>query len=100
MPLVSPPLQFIYCCENDHGMVEELGKTLKGKATVVTCMVDRICTGRTVEGNQVLTTSEPHQVRDGEDSNHSARTQRRHRRRRLLTGVSRVGVLIVYKRVR
>ncbi|KAG5180087.1 mannitol 1-phosphate dehydrogenase [Tribonema minus] len=56
----KPTDKFIYCCENDHGMVEKLGETLEGKATVVTCMVDRICTGRTVEEDKVYTTSEPH----------------------------------------
>jgi hypothetical protein len=38
--------KFIYCCENDHGMVEDLEKTMEASARVVTCMVDRICTGR------------------------------------------------------
>jgi hypothetical protein len=55
-------LQFIYCCENDHGMVEKLGETLEGKATVITCMVDRICPGRDVEKDQIYVTTEPHLV--------------------------------------
>lgn len=41
-------------------MVEELGEKLKGKAEVVTCMVDRICTGRTVTGNKIEVSAEPH----------------------------------------
>ncbi|CAM9613298.1 unnamed protein product [Ascophyllum nodosum] len=50
----------IYGCENDHGMVEELGEKLEGKAVVVTCMVDRICTGREVIGNDIKINAEPH----------------------------------------
>lgn len=41
-------------------MVEELGEKLKGKAEVVTCMVDRICTGREVTGNDIFVSAEPH----------------------------------------
>lgn len=51
---------YIYGCENDHGMVEELGEKLEGKAFVVTCMVDRICTGREVIGNDIKVSAEPH----------------------------------------
>ncbi|CAN0029870.1 unnamed protein product [Laminaria digitata] len=51
---------YIYGCENDHGMVEELGEKLEGKANVVTCMVDRICTGREVIGNDIKVSAEPH----------------------------------------
>jgi mannitol-1-phosphate/altronate dehydrogenase len=43
-------------------MVEKLGKTLEGKATVITCMVDRICPGRDVEKDQIYVTTEPHLV--------------------------------------
>lgn len=53
--------KFVYCCENDHGMVEALGEKLEGKTTVVTCMVDRICTGRDVEKNMIYVTAEPYQ---------------------------------------
>lgn len=41
-------------------MVEELGEKLAGKAFVVTCMVDRICTGREVIGNDIKVSTEPY----------------------------------------
>lgn len=52
-------------------MVEELGEKLQGKAEVVTCMVDRICTGRVVTGNQIEVSAEPHvgEVRQKKRSN-------------------------------
>ncbi|CAM9142225.1 unnamed protein product [Choristocarpus tenellus] len=53
-------MKYIYGCENDHGMVEELGEKLEKKAKVVTCMVDRICTGREVEGANIKVFAEPH----------------------------------------
>jgi predicted RNA methylase len=57
----SPTGKYIYCCENDHGMVEKLEETLKGKATVVTCMVDRISIDRKVEKNNIYAISEPYE---------------------------------------
>uniref|UniRef100_A0A0G4FY26 Mannitol dehydrogenase C-terminal domain-containing protein n=1 Tax=Chromera velia CCMP2878 TaxID=1169474 RepID=A0A0G4FY26_9ALVE len=38
----------LYACENDHVAVEKLAEKLKGKVTVVPCMVDRICAERTI----------------------------------------------------
>jgi len=40
----------LFAGENDHGAVEELATALKGRVHVVSCMVDRICTGRAIRG--------------------------------------------------
>eukprot|EP01084_Bolivina_argentea_P194711 334127_1 len=52
--------KILYCCENDHGAVNDLRDTLNGRVEVVTCMVDRICTGRELDGNQIISSAEPH----------------------------------------
>jgi len=39
----------LFCGENDHNAVEILAKELDGRLHVVSCMVDRICTDRTVQ---------------------------------------------------
>lgn len=58
----EPRDKTIYCCENDHGSVDELRKTLEGKCNVVTCMVDRICAGRDVDEKErkIHITTEPY----------------------------------------
>mmetsp|Transcript_14874 Transcript_14874/g.22144 ORF Transcript_14874/g.22144 Transcript_14874/m.22144 type:complete len:565 (+) Transcript_14874:232-1926(+) len=55
----KPSNKYLYCCENDHGMVEKLEENLKGFVNVITCMVDRISTERTVDGNNIYAVSEP-----------------------------------------
>jgi len=42
----NPPK--LYACENDHAAVEELARDLKGRVVVIPCMVDRICSKRTI----------------------------------------------------
>lgn len=56
----EPSGKYIYCCENDHGMVEKMEESLRNIATVVTCMVDRISIDRKVEGNNIYAISEPY----------------------------------------
>ncbi|CAM9218858.1 unnamed protein product [Chrysoparadoxa australica] len=50
----------LYACENDHTMVETLAKLLAEKVVVVNCMVDRICTERSIEPDWVGVGTEPH----------------------------------------
>ena len=50
----------MYCCENDHKAVEKLEDQMVGAMDVVACMVDRICTARTVTEDGVITTAEPY----------------------------------------
>mmetsp|Transcript_30027 Transcript_30027/g.49070 ORF Transcript_30027/g.49070 Transcript_30027/m.49070 type:complete len:474 (+) Transcript_30027:61-1482(+) len=49
----------LYACENDHGMVDIISKQLEGRVDVISCMVDRICTGRTIEANRIDIQAEP-----------------------------------------
>jgi len=51
----------LYACENDHKAVEELGSKLIGKVNINCCMIDRICTDRTITKDdiQVKTESYP-----------------------------------------
>lgn len=53
----SPPA-VIYCCENNHDAVMSLSEELKGTATVVDCMVDRISLTKDVFEGKVLVTAE------------------------------------------
>ncbi|KAH8071822.1 hypothetical protein JL720_11323 [Aureococcus anophagefferens] len=43
----DPPV--LYCAENDHDAVAALRETLAGRARVVDCVVDRVCTAPTAE---------------------------------------------------
>ncbi|GAB5360557.1 hypothetical protein AAMO2058_000638100 [Amorphochlora amoebiformis] len=47
LPVSSNPPK-LYACENDHKAVEELAQELDGRLRVVPCMVDRICSSRTI----------------------------------------------------
>jgi len=38
----------LFCCENDHDAVVALKTELEGKVFVIDCMVDRVCTGRSI----------------------------------------------------
>mmetsp|Transcript_38719 Transcript_38719/g.51024 ORF Transcript_38719/g.51024 Transcript_38719/m.51024 type:complete len:550 (-) Transcript_38719:300-1949(-) len=49
----------LYACENDHAMVSKIAETLKGRVDVVSCMVDRICTGRDIDSTHVDVLAEP-----------------------------------------
>lgn len=51
----------LYACENDHDAVRKLGASASvfGKVTTIPCMVDRICTGRTIEEHFVDVEAEP-----------------------------------------
>ncbi|CAM9791136.1 unnamed protein product, partial [Discosporangium mesarthrocarpum] len=49
----------LYACENDHDAVEGLRKELEGRVDVVSCMVDRICTGRTITPDWIEMGTEP-----------------------------------------
>jgi hypothetical protein len=40
----------VYCCENDHEAVDALATSLRGKAHVVPCVVDKVCSKLRVEG--------------------------------------------------
>ncbi|CAN0499462.1 unnamed protein product, partial [Discosporangium mesarthrocarpum] len=44
--------------ENDHDLVSKVGETLQGKVDTVPCMVDRICTGRTIESEIIDVSAE------------------------------------------
>ncbi|CAM9761745.1 unnamed protein product, partial [Choristocarpus tenellus] len=48
----------LYACENDHDLVEKVGVVLEGKVDTVACMVDRICTGRTIEPDVIDVSAE------------------------------------------
>jgi hypothetical protein len=43
----------LFACENDHDAVARLKQELQGRVRVVDCMVDRVCTGRTVTPDAV-----------------------------------------------
>eukprot|EP00954_Amorphochlora_amoebiformis_P030351 1394538-Amorphochlora_amoeboformis.AAC.1 len=47
LPVSSNPPK-LYACENDHKAVEELAHELDGRLRVVPCMVDRICSSRSI----------------------------------------------------
>jgi len=49
----------LFCCENDHAAVDKLAKALAGHIHVVDCMVDRVCTGRTISSEGVDVAAEP-----------------------------------------
>jgi len=49
----------LFCCENDHDAVMSLKTTLEGKVFVIDCMVDRVCTGRTITTEGVDVSAEP-----------------------------------------
>ena len=53
----EPPL--LFACENDHAAVESLQRKLAGRVDVVSCMVDRVCTGCEVSGEGVDVVAEP-----------------------------------------
>jgi len=60
LPEVPEHLQpILYGCENDHGAVKRLGKMLSGRARVVPCMVDRICSEREIQEDKIVVTTEP-----------------------------------------
>ncbi|KAG5175263.1 mannitol 1-phosphate dehydrogenase [Tribonema minus] len=50
----------LYACENDHAAVHSLAQELEGRVDVVDCMVDRICTERTISAEFVGIGTEPH----------------------------------------
>ncbi|CAM9399869.1 unnamed protein product [Phaeothamnion confervicola] len=50
----------LYACENDHKAVDELTKKLEGRVDVVSCMVDRICTERSIGKGWVEVETEPY----------------------------------------
>mmetsp|Transcript_30217 Transcript_30217/g.39830 ORF Transcript_30217/g.39830 Transcript_30217/m.39830 type:complete len:511 (+) Transcript_30217:205-1737(+) len=49
----------LYACENDHAMVKKIARQLDGKVNVICCMVDRICTGRTIDADKIEVLAEP-----------------------------------------
>jgi len=60
LPPVERALQpNLFCCENDHDAVAELKKRLEGRVFVIDCMVDRVCTGRTVTTEGIDVSAEP-----------------------------------------
>eukprot|EP00242_Pyramimonas_sp_CCMP2087_P012728 CAMPEP_0198199724 /NCGR_PEP_ID=MMETSP1445-20131203/2914_1 /TAXON_ID=36898 /ORGANISM="Pyramimonas sp., Strain CCMP2087" /LENGTH=536 /DNA_ID=CAMNT_0043869615 /DNA_START=110 /DNA_END=1720 /DNA_ORIENTATION=- len=56
-PLYEQPI--LYGCENDHGAVKQLAAVLEGRVRVVPCMVDRICSDRLIQAEQIVVTTEP-----------------------------------------
>eukprot|EP00613_Pedinella_sp_CCMP2098_P075258 CAMPEP_0171932310 /NCGR_PEP_ID=MMETSP0993-20121228/30267_1 /TAXON_ID=483369 /ORGANISM="non described non described, Strain CCMP2098" /LENGTH=826 /DNA_ID=CAMNT_0012572565 /DNA_START=46 /DNA_END=2526 /DNA_ORIENTATION=- len=53
----------LFAGENDHSAVDDLAEQLEGRVDVVSCMVDRICTGRDVTGTpqrEVAVRAEPY----------------------------------------
>lgn len=48
----------LFCCENDHDAVKKLRDELRGVVRVVDCMVDRVCTGRTISAEGVEVAAE------------------------------------------
>ena len=56
-PVEDQPI--LFCCENDHDAVMRLKHTLRHSVHVVDCMVDRVCTGRTISLNNVDVEAEP-----------------------------------------
>lgn len=53
----DPPV--LYCAENDHDAVAALRETLAGRARVVDCVVDRVCTAADVSAGAVDVAAEP-----------------------------------------
>jgi len=49
----------LFACENDHAAVESLQRKLADRVGVVSCMVDRVCTGCVVSGEGVDVVAEP-----------------------------------------
>ena len=49
----------LFACENDHAAVESLQRKLAGRVDVVSCMVDRVCTGCEVSREGVDVVAEP-----------------------------------------
>ena len=60
LPLVDREKQpTLFCCENDHDAVARLKERLAGRVFVVDCMVDRVCTGRTITTEGIDVSAEP-----------------------------------------
>jgi len=55
----SDPRPVLYACENDHAAVASLKTRLRTRVRVVDCMVDRVCTGRTIAPAGVEISAEP-----------------------------------------
>ena len=47
------PSPVLYAGENDHDMVAEVAKALKGRLRVCSVMVDRICTSREINDGSI-----------------------------------------------
>ena len=50
----------LYCCENDHSAAQYLEERFIDHMDVVACMVDRICTDRSVTADALTTSAEPY----------------------------------------
>jgi len=60
LPRTAPTEQpLLFCCENDHAAVHALKHSLRAHVHVVDCMVDRVCTGRTISTEGVDVDTEP-----------------------------------------
>jgi len=60
LPVVDVEKQpHLFCCENDHDAVLRLKEELVGRVFVIDCMVDRVCTGRTISSEGVDVAAEP-----------------------------------------
>jgi len=60
LPELPEELQpVLYACENDHKAVEQLKELVAGKVSVVPCMVDRICSSRSIEASSIVVNTEP-----------------------------------------
>jgi hypothetical protein len=53
--------QVLYACENDHSAVEELAALLHSRVEVVPCMVDRICSDRSIKRSAITVVTEPYE---------------------------------------
>lgn len=51
----------LYACENDHSAVEELAALLHSRVEVVPCMVDRICSDRSIKRSAITVVTEPYE---------------------------------------
>jgi hypothetical protein len=60
LPIAEHDAQpLLFCCENDHDAVMKLKEELAGHVRVIDCMVDRVCTGRTISSMGVDVATEP-----------------------------------------
>eukprot|EP00620_Florenciella_sp_RCC1587_P020246 CAMPEP_0182559622 /NCGR_PEP_ID=MMETSP1324-20130603/2673_1 /TAXON_ID=236786 /ORGANISM="Florenciella sp., Strain RCC1587" /LENGTH=690 /DNA_ID=CAMNT_0024771903 /DNA_START=68 /DNA_END=2140 /DNA_ORIENTATION=+ len=50
----------VFCGENDHDAVDALGEEMAKRVDTVGCMVDRICTSRTITATTVEVEAEPY----------------------------------------